>query len=70
MCVVPIAELGQKCLEAASVLKYEPLNSCITVHSIWIMKIFDVAVIKDENIVKNQDGGLKVPLFDLYKCHV
>ena len=26
-CVVPIAELGQKCLEAASTLKYEPLNS-------------------------------------------
>ena len=41
-CVVPIAELGQKCLEAASTLKYEPLNSCITVHSVWIMKIFNV----------------------------
>ena len=26
--------------------------------------------IKDEKIVKNQDGGLKVPLFDLYQCHV
>ena len=24
-----------------------------------------VAVIKDKKIVKNQDGGLKVPLFDL-----
>ena len=35
-CVVPfaIAEFGQKCLEAASTLKYEPLNSCITVHSV------------------------------------
>ena len=33
-CVVPIAELGQKCLEAGSILKYEPLNSCITVHSV------------------------------------
>ena len=33
-CVVPIAELGQKCLEAASTPKYEPLNSCITVHSV------------------------------------
>ena len=35
-CVVPFvtAELGQKCLEAASTLKYEPLNSCITVHSV------------------------------------
>ena len=44
-CVVPftIAELGQKCLEAASTLKYEPLNSCITVHSVWIMSIFKVA---------------------------
>ena len=43
-CVVPfaIAEFGQKCLEAASTLKYEPLNSCITVHSVWIMKIFYV----------------------------
>ena len=34
-----ITEFGQKCLEAASTLKYESLNSCITVHSIWIMKI-------------------------------
>ena len=41
-CLVPLAELGQKCLEAASILKYEPLNSCITVHSVWIMKIFYV----------------------------
>ena len=43
-CVVPfaIAEFSQKCLEAASTLKYEPLNSCITVHSVWIMKIFNV----------------------------
>ena len=24
-----------------------------------------VVVMKDEKIVKNQDGGLKVPLFDL-----
>ena len=29
-----------------------------------------VPVIKDEKIVKDQDGGLKVPLFDLYQCHV
>ena len=59
-CVSPfaIAEFGQKCLEAASTLKYDPLNSCITVHS-------DAAVIKEEKILKNQDGGLKVPLFDL-----
>ena len=42
MCDAPfaIAQLGQKCLEAASTLK--PLNSCITVHSLWIMKIFTV----------------------------
>ena len=35
-CIVPfvIAKLGQKYLEAASTLKYEPFNSCITVHSI------------------------------------
>ena len=33
-CVVPIAELGQKCPEAAATLKYEPLNSRITVHSV------------------------------------
>ena len=41
ICVVPfaIAKLGQKCLEAASTIEYEPLNSCITVHSVWIMKI-------------------------------
>ena len=29
------------------------------------MLLAPVAVIKDEKIVKNQDGGLKVPLFDL-----
>ena len=29
-----------------------------------------LSVIKDEEIVKNQDGGLKVPLFDLQQCHV
>ena len=35
-CVVPfaIAKFGQKCREAASTLKYEPLNSCLTVHSV------------------------------------
>ena len=33
-CVVPTAELGQKCLEAASTLKYEPLNSLSLIH-IW-----------------------------------
>ena len=47
MCIVPftIAEFGQKCLEAASRIKYEPLNSCITVHGIWIMKIFNVMLL-------------------------
>ena len=41
-CVVPfmIAEFYQKCLEAAATLKYEPLNSCITVLSVWIIKIY------------------------------
>ena len=41
-CVVPfaLAELGQKCLEAAPTLKYGPLNSSITVLSVWIIKIF------------------------------
>ena len=35
-CVVPfaIAEFGHKCVEAASTLKYEPLNTYITVHSV------------------------------------
>ena len=36
-----IAELGQKCLEAAPTLKYDPLNSSITVLSVWIMKILN-----------------------------
>ena len=42
MYVVPFAitELGHKCLEPGATLKYEPLNSCITVLSIWIIKIF------------------------------
>ena len=41
-CAVPfaIAELGPKCLEAAPTLKYGPLNSCITVLSVWVIKIF------------------------------
>ena len=41
-CVVSfaIAVFGQKCLEAASTLKYEPSNSCITELLVWIMKIF------------------------------
>ena len=36
-----------------------------------MMRIFNLIVLntcgrkKDEKIVKNQDGGLKVPLFDL-----
>ena len=37
---IVIAELGQKCFEVAPTLKYEPLNNCITVLSVWIMKIF------------------------------
>ena len=47
MCIVPftIAKFSQKCLEAASTIKYEPLNSCITVHGIWIMKIFNVVLL-------------------------
>ena len=36
---------SRKCLEAPSTLKYEPLNSCITVHSDWIMKIFNVMLL-------------------------
>ena len=51
------------------------LNSCITVLSVLIIKIFQgcaspLALIKDEKIVKNQGNGLKVPLFDFSKCHV
>ena len=40
--VVPfaLAKLGQKSLEAAPTLKYGPLNSTITVLSVWIIKIF------------------------------
>ena len=77
ICVVPFAivELGQKCLEAAPTRKYGPLNSCITVLSVLIIKIFQgcaspLALIEDEKIVKNQDNGLKVPLFDFSKCQV
>ena len=71
MCVVPfaIAELGQKCLEAAPTF---------TVLSVWIIKIFQryaskhLWPYKRRKNVKNQDGGLKVPLFDLKpsECHV
>ena len=41
-CVVTfaIAKLGQKCLEAASTLKYGPFNSSITALSVWIITIF------------------------------
>ena len=34
VCVCAKAELGQKRLEAAPTLKYEPLNSCITVQNV------------------------------------
>ena len=46
--VVPFAitELGQTCLQAASItLKYEPLNSSISVQIVWIMKIFNVILL-------------------------
>ena len=33
-----------RCFEAASTVRYEPLNSCITVHSVWIM-IFNVMLL-------------------------
>ena len=47
-CVAPvtIAKLGKKCLEAAPTLKYEPLNSYITVLSVGITKIFQYYVSK------------------------
>ena len=34
------------------------------------MLLNTLAIIKDEKIAKNQDGGLKVPLFDFKQCHV
>ena len=34
------------------------------------MKIFKCYVCKYDKIVKNQDGGLKVPLFDLKRSNV
>ena len=42
MCIVPcaVAELGQKCLEAAPTLKYGPSHSYITVLSVQIIMIF------------------------------
>ena len=48
-CTVRVAELGQKCLQAAPTLKYEPLNSCITVLSDGIMKIFKCYASKRRN---------------------
>ena len=44
-CTVRDSRICQKCLEVASTLKYEPLNSCITVHRVWIMKIFNVMLL-------------------------
>ena len=38
-CALPIPELGHKGLKPAATLKYEPLNSYITVLSVWIIKI-------------------------------
>ena len=54
--VVPfaIAELGQKCLEAAPTLKYEPLNICITVLSVWILKMFQCCASKHLSRNKRQ----------------
>ena len=75
-CVVPftIAKLGQKCLEAAPKLKHEPLNSCITVLSVWMHEdIFKNDILsntlssnkRQKNCEEPRFSGLKVPLFDL-----
>ena len=71
-CVVPFAitELGQTSWSSTYTKKCGRVNRCITVLSIWIMKIFQCYVSKQhKNKVKNQDGGLWVPLFDLKQCH-
>ena len=62
-----MAELGQKCLEAGQMLKFEPLNSCITVLDVSIIKIFicyTLAVIK-EKYREEPTWRLRVLLFDL-----
>ena len=68
--VVPfaIAELGQKCLEAASTLKYEPLNSWITVHSVWIMKIFNVMLPDScsRHWALSKDGSHRWPKLEIW----
>ena len=47
-CIVPfaIAELVHKCLEAAPILKYQPLNSCTTLLNLWITKPFKCYALK------------------------
>ena len=57
---------------------YAPFNSCIEsqysvfkeqkdIEALWVLllNLAPLAVIKFEKSVKNQDGRLKVPLFDL-----
>ena len=44
-CTVRDSRIRSEMLEAASTLKYEPLNCFITVHSVWIMKIFNVMLL-------------------------
>ena len=68
-----IAELGHKCLEPAATLKYKPFKQlhhctyCLNYEDIFQCYVFEtrLAIIKDDKIVKNQSGSLKVPLFDL-----
>ena len=69
-CVVPFAtaEFGQKCLKAASTLKYEPLNSCITVHSVWIMKIFNVMLLNTCSRNKRRPAKLWRIKMAILKC--
>ena len=66
-----IAKLGQTWLVAPPILKYEPLNSCITIRIVWIMKIFQCYTFSGN---KRQNYGrskcLKVPLFDLKRSNV
>ena len=66
--VVPfaIAELGHKCLEPAATLTYEPYSSAFeSWRYLNVMLLNTFSRNKDDKIVKNQNGGLKVPLFDL-----
>ena len=72
-CVVPFAitELGQMSWSSTYTKKINvDLSTGASLYSAFeSWRYFSVTFLNNIKIVKNQDGGLWVPLFDLKQCH-